>query len=36
MGDCLMKIANFYFIVKGERPSLRKLYKEYEKKLKEF
>ena len=36
MGDCLMKINNFYFIVKGQRPSLRKLYKEHEKKPKDF
>ena len=36
MGNCQMKIDNFYFIVKGQRPSLWKLYKEYEKKLKDF
>ena len=36
MDDCLMKINNFYFIVKGQRPSLRKLYIEHEKELKDF
>ena len=36
MGACLLKINNFYFIVKGQRPSLRKLYKDHEKELKDF